>query len=131
MNFFFCLCALACDWHALTLRSVLTPTVSRKLTGLRSRTMALGSEGSGSASTLMTAMSFCCPKFGSPCWKRHDRKLKSKHHLDINKNQKVCRSGSHTIIKVWFAEFLFWKDFPQPFSIKQSYTNLPLPCVWS
>lgn len=50
------------DLH--TFCSALTPTVSRKLTGLRSRMMALGIEGKGSGSTSMTAMSFFGPWTG-------------------------------------------------------------------
>lgn len=40
-------CMLAEDANVHTLLSVFTPTVSRKLTTLRSRMMTLGSDGSG------------------------------------------------------------------------------------
>lgn len=49
----------SCDRRNRTLVSDLTPTVSRKLTGLRSRMMVLGTDGSGSGSILMTATSCC------------------------------------------------------------------------
>lgn len=42
-----------------TRRSVLTPTVSRKLTGLRSRMIALGRDRLGCGSTSMTEMFLC------------------------------------------------------------------------
>lgn len=49
----------SCDRRHRTRDSVLTPTVSRKLTGLRSRMMALGREGSRSGAISMTATSRC------------------------------------------------------------------------
>lgn len=49
----------SCDRRRRTRDSVLTPTVSRKLTGLRSRMMALGRDGSRIGAISMTATSRC------------------------------------------------------------------------
>lgn len=87
-----------CDCHIHTLHSVLTPTVSRKLTGLRSRMMALGSEGSGPESISMTAM-FCSSTSGSTsctgrditqCEETHERFDKAKFRTLDNELQSRC-----------------------------------------
>lgn len=49
-----------------TRRSVLTPTVSRKLTGLRSRMMALGKDGFGGGLISMTVTCVCSPISTAP-----------------------------------------------------------------
>lgn len=54
----------SCDRRRRTRDSVLTPTVSRKLTGLRSRMMALGRDGSRIGAISMTATS-CCSSISS------------------------------------------------------------------
>lgn len=51
----------SCERRLRTRRSVLTPTVSRKLTGLRSRMMALGRDGSGGGLISMTVTCVCSP----------------------------------------------------------------------
>lgn len=68
-----------CDCHIHTLQSVLTPTVSRKLTGLRSRMMALGSEGSGPESISMTAMSRSSTSGSTSCTGRVITQCKETH----------------------------------------------------
>lgn len=56
----------SCDRRRRTRDSVLTPTVSRKLTGLRSRMMALGRDGSRSGAISMTATSRCSSISATP-----------------------------------------------------------------
>lgn len=84
------------DYYVLTLCSVLTPTVSRKFTGLRSRMMALGSEGSRSSSTSMIETSFWCSKCFSSCSEGDLGGEKKTSYQMTNKRlkeQNVCRLG--------------------------------------
>lgn len=56
----------SCDRRRRTRDSVLTPTVSRKLTGLRSRMMALGRDGSRIGAISMAATSRCSSISSAP-----------------------------------------------------------------
>lgn len=100
-------CVCVCECHGHTLRSVLIPTVSRKLTGLRSRTMALGSEGSGSAFISMMAMSFCSALSGSPSWTGGDttpqRESNMRQHF-VHQPVSVRIEGVH---RPWKSEHLY------------------------
>lgn len=94
--------------YFLTLFSVLTPTVSRKFTGLRSRTMALGSVGSGSWSTSMVAMSLWSSAFGSSCWLEADvtqlvfsKKYWNIAHIKTHSNQKKKPQNFYTDLECY------------------------------
>lgn len=138
LSLFVCVWTSKCDCHIRTLHSVLTPTVSRKLTGLRSRTMALGSDESGSEPISMMAMSFsgstsCTGGDITQCKETHERLRKVKFCALNNESQSkvIAEPGIQMTIKVQggMLEYFFFfnqtatTNVHMPLTFKEGYTQ--------